>query len=407
MVSEHDTPPPATPLPSDAVELTILLPCLNEGETLAFCIREARAFLSESGLTGEVLIADNGSTDGSQDIARQEGARVVEVPVRGYGAALLFGARAARGCYVIMADSDASYDVRRLGSFVDSLRSGVDLVIGNRFAGGIRPGAMPWLNRYVGNPSLSFLGRLFFRSSVRDFHCGIRGFSRDAFERMDLQTTGMEFASEMVIKACLLGMRIVEVPTTLSPDGRSRPPHLRRWRDGWRHLRFMLLYSPRWLFLYPGSVMILLGLAGIAWLLPGQQSVGAVVFDFHTMLFAAAGVIGGLQAVLFAAFTQVYAVREGLLPASGVSKRLLRVFRLEIGVGVGLALIALGFGVAAGAVIRWGRSSFGALDPVETMRLVIPAVTAGVIGLQLLLGSFFLSVLQLGTRRAIDGQRPD
>jgi glycosyltransferase involved in cell wall biosynthesis len=382
-------------------ELTILMPCLDEVETLAGCIRSARSFLAGVEGGGEIVVADNGSTDGSQQLARSEGARVVDVPTRGYGAALMAGAMAARGRYLIMADSDGSYDLARLTVFLDQLRLGADLVMGNRFAGGIAPGAMPWLNRYLGNPILSFVGRLFFRTPVRDFHCGIRGFSKAAFERMDLQTTGMEFASEMVIKASLTGMSIAEVPTTLAPDGRSRPPHLRRWRDGWRHLRFMLLYSPRWLFLYPGLALILLGIAGVLWLLPRTRAVGGVSLDVHTLLFASAAVVAGAQSVLFSALTKVYAVREGLLPVDRHTSRLLRVFRLEMGVVVGLVLIACSAGFAATAVLRWRGASFGELDPTRVLRLVIPAVTAGLLGLQLTLGSFFLSVLQLRTRRTV------
>jgi glycosyltransferase involved in cell wall biosynthesis len=380
--------------------LTVLLPCLDEAETIANCVRDARAFLDEEGVAGEVVVADNGSTDGSQDRAREAGARVVAVTLRGYGAALREGVLAAAGRFVVMADSDESYDVRHLGAFLERLRAGADLVMGNRFAGGIRRGAMPWLNRYIGNPILSFVGRLFFLTRIRDFHCGIRGFSRSAFDRMDLQTTGMEFASEMVVKSSLLGLRIEEVPTTLSPDGRGRPPHLRRWRDGWRHLRFMLLYSPRWLFLYPGAALGLLGFLLSIWLLPGPRRLGGLVLDVHTLLFAAGFLIVGVQSVLFAILTKVYADREGLLPLGPRAAALLARFELEVGVAFGALLALLGLGAAVFAVLTWERADFGELDPGRTLRLAIPAVTAGVIGLQVALGSFFLSVLQLGTRRS-------
>ena len=290
------------------------MPCLNEAETLETCIRKARDFLERHGVRGEIVIGDNGSTDGSQEIARRCGARVVDVKVRGYGAALYHATLAARGKYVIMGDSDDSYDFSDLMPLLKELRAGRDLVMGNRFPGGIKPGAMPWKNRYLGNPILSGLGRLFFKCPVRDFHCGLRGYSAEAFRRMDLQTTGMEFASEMVIKATLLGMDVAEAPTTLSPDGRSRPPHLRPWRDGWRHLRFMLLYSPRWLFLYPGLLLMLLGLGVGAWLLPQPRQVGGTVLDVHTLLYAAAAVLLGFQTCMFAVLARAFAASRKLLP---------------------------------------------------------------------------------------------
>jgi len=381
------------------LELTIVMPCLNEAETLATCIRKAKRYLEVSGVAGEVVVGDNGSTDGSQEIAVREGARVVEVALRGYGAALHAASLAARGRYIIMGDSDDSYDFLRLQPFVDRLREGFDLVMGNRFSGGISAGAMPWKNRYLGNPVLTGVGRLFFRCPARDFHCGLRGFSAEAFRRMDLRTTGMEFASEMVIKSTLLGLKITEVPTTLGKDGRSRPPHLRPWRDGWRHLRFMLLYSPDWLFLYPGLLLLTVGALVGGWLLPGPRHVLGVELDVHTLLYAALAVIVGFQAVAFASFTKVFAAAEGLLPDGGRHRRLLDHVTLEAGLVVGLLLMALGLVGSLGEVLRWGREDFGPLDVRVTLRGVIPAVLALTIGLQVALSSFFLSILQLKVRR--------
>ncbi len=380
------------------LELSIVMPCLNEAETVGRCVREARAFLEQSGVRGEVVVADNGSTDGSQAIAVSEGARVVDVPLRGYGAALYYGTLAAGGRYVVMGDSDQSYDFSRLMPFLEQLRAGADLVMGNRFAGGIEPGAMPWKNRHIGNPVLSGIGRFLFKCPARDFHCGIRGYSIDAFRRMDLRTTGMEFASEMIIKATLLKMRVVEVPTTLRKDGRSRPPHLRPWRDGWRHLRFMLLYSPNWLFLYPGAALALVGLAVVAWLLPGPRHVGGVELDVHTMLYGALAVLIGVQALGFAIFSKTFAAAEGLLPESARQRWFHRWATLEAGLVVGGVLVAAGLGGSLWAVWSWREAGFGALSPSETLREVIPSVLAFTLGVQVLLASFFLSVLRLRIR---------
>src|SRR5690606_9556550 len=317
------------------VELTVVMPCLNEAETVATCVRKAVDFMKRHGIDGEVVVADNGSTDGSQQLARDAGARVVHVAEKGYGNALMGGIRAARGKYVIMGDADDSYDFTNLMPFVEQLRDGADLVMGNRFRGGIKPGAMPPLHRYLGNPVLSFIGRLFFGSKVGDFHCGLRGFRRDSILRIGLQTGGMEFASEMVVKATLNGLDVREVPTTLSPDGRSRPPHLRSWRDGWRHLRFLLLYSPRWLFFIPGLVMMSIGLiAGVA-LTTGPVVIGALAFDVDTLVGAAAMVVIGFQAVLFALFTKVYAAEEGFLPEDRRVRKLVDVISLEKGLVAG------------------------------------------------------------------------
>ena len=386
--------PPINPRAS-ACELTILMPCLNEAETLARCIVKARAFLSRSGINGEVLIADNGSTDGSQAIAEEHGARVVAVAARGYGSALLGGIRAANGQYVIMGDSDDSYDFSALDSFVTKLREGFQLVMGNRFLGGIRPGAMPALHRYLGNPVLTGIGRLFFRSSCGDFHCGLRGFDRDAILRLDLQATGMEFASEMVVKATIYKFKIAEVPTTLSPDGRSRPPHLRSWRDGWRHLRFLLLFSPRWLFLYPGFAVFVAGLLVMAVLSLQPLTIGAVTFDIHTLLYASAATTVGFQSMQFWVFAKIYGMREGIVPADPWFRSTVNVVTLERGLIAGAILLLGGVVIGAYALSSWGLASFGTLQPSDTMRLVIPSVTAILLAFQIAYGAFFLSVLEI------------
>jgi glycosyltransferase involved in cell wall biosynthesis len=396
-VSFGSAPPAMT---AATLELTVLMPCLNEAETLARCIRKARACIERLELDAEVLVADNGSTDNSRLIALAEGGRVIEVSERGYGATLYQGICEARGRYIVMGDSDDSYDFSRLDEFVESLRGGADLVIGNRFSGNIRPGAMPWKNRYVGNPVLSGLGRLFFDCQVGDFHCGLRGISRSAFARLRLQTTGMEFASEMVIKASLLGLRIAEVPTTLDKDGRSRAPHLRPWRDGWRHLRFMLLYSPNWLFLYPGLLLMLAGLTLGAWLSPGPLFITKNLgLDVHSLLFANAAVLLGFQAVSFAFCARMYAMNMGLLPPNPRFQRLLKHFSLELGLLAGGLLLIAGLVGAFAAVFTWSRAGFGALDVRHTLRMVIPSVTAMCLGGQIVLTSFLLSFLSLRRRR--------
>ena len=380
------------------MELTVVLPCLNEAETLAVCIRKAKASIAGLGIDGEVVIADNGSTDGSQDIARAEGARVVDVPIRGYGAALTAGIADAKGEFVIMGDADDSYDLSNLGPFVEALRGGADLVMGNRFAGGIEPGAMPALHRYLGNPVLTAVGRILFRSPVKDFHCGLRGFRRDAILELDLRTTGMEFASEMVVKATLNKLNIVEVPTTLSPDGRSRAPHLRTWRDGWRHLRFLLLYSPRWLFLYPGMVLFLVGLVLGGVLLTGPIQIGEHALDVSALVYAMAAVLIGFQAILFAAFSRAFVANEGLMPPSPGMQKAFKVLNLERGLIIGLLLLIVGVGLAIYGFIHWGSSDFGALDARDAIRLAVPAATLSVLGFETIMGSFFLSVLGLSRR---------
>lgn len=381
---------------SDAIELTIVMPCLNEERTLETCIRKAHAFLDKTGVRGEIVIGDNGSTDGSTEIARRNGARVIDVPVRGYGAALHAASMAARGRFVIMGDSDDSYDFSGLMPFLEKLREGYDLVMGNRFTGGIAPGGMPWKNRMIGNPLLSGLGRLFFRTAPRDLHCGLRGYSREAFQRMDLRTTGMEFASEMVIKATLLGMRVTEVPTTLSKDGRDRPPHLRPWRDGWRHLRFMLLYSPRWLFLYPGIVAMLAGMALSLCLLGGPVHLRGTTLDVHTLFFAGIAILLGYQAILFATFSKIFAANAGLIPPNRLFERLFKYFTLEVGLIAGAVLFLVGLAGAFYSVILWDRHGFGVMDPRQLLRVVIPSGVCMALGFQTILSSFFLSVLGLG-----------
>jgi glycosyltransferase involved in cell wall biosynthesis len=374
------------------------MPCLNEAETLEVCIRKAQASIEGLGINAEVLIADNGSTDGSQEIAKSLGARVIQVETKGYGNALMRGIAMAHGKYVIMGDADDSYDFINLGPFVEKLREGNELVMGNRFMGGILPGAMPPLHRYLGNPVLTAIGRLFFKSPAGDFHCGLRGFRREAMIGLDLRTTGMEFASEMVVKSTLHKLRIAEVPTALQPDGRSRPPHLRSWSDGWRHLRFLLLYSPRWLFLYPGIFLMAIGLLAGLLLLQGGVVVAGVGFDVQTLLYAAAAIILGFQAVAFAIFTKVFAISEGLLPGDPrLNLQKIKV-TLERGLIVGAALTLTGLVCSAYSIWSWKQVSFGVLNPARTLRIIIPAVTALIIGVQIVFSSFFLSVLGLRRR---------
>ncbi len=384
---------------SSPIELSIVMPCLNEAETLEACIKKAKNFLERHQIAGEIVVGDNGSTDGSQQIAERCGARVVSVPVRGYGAALYHATQAARGSYVIMGDSDDSYDFSGLMPFVEKLRENYDLVMGNRFSGGIKKGAMPWKNRYIGNPALSGIGRLLYKIPVRDFHCGLRGYSKSAFQKMDLHTTGMEFASEMVIKASLKGMRIVEVPTTLQPDGRSRAPHLRPWRDGWRHLRFMLLFSPRWLFYYPGLALILSGLLLGSLLVTGPLDIGGIRLDIHALFYSAIAVIIGFQSVSFYALAQISAVHKGLLPASKRMQKFLDHFVIEKGLVLGLLLFLAGVVGLLVGVEQWGHSEFANIEPRQMMRIVIPSGLAATLGFNMILASFFMGVLQLPTRR--------
>jgi glycosyltransferase involved in cell wall biosynthesis len=378
-----------------AVEVSILMPCLNEVETLGACIAEAREAIAKGGYTAEIIVADNGSADGSQLVARELGAKVVDVQRKGYGSALIGGIDAAQGRFVVMGDADASYDFAAIGPLIAKLRDGYDLVVGNRFLGGIEPGAMPWSHRWLGNPVLSSINKMFFHAPVGDTHCGLRAFTKDAYEKMRLRATGMEFASEMVIKASLKGMRITEVPVVLRPDGRSRPPHLRTWRDGWRHLRFMLLFSPRWLFFYPGLALLVIGLGLSALLIAGPLRIGGVRLDIHTMLVAGFLALLGYQLLLFAVFTKMFAIREGFHPPHPALQTLLRYITLEVGLLAG-ALMALGGLVALVlAVTSWQSAGFGNLNPSTTMREVIPAVVLLSLGTQTIFASFFISILSI------------
>ena len=383
-----------------SLELTILMPCLNEAETLEVCIRKAQGFLARTGIAGEVLISDNGSTDGSQEIARRLGARVSDAPRRGYGAALINGIESARGRYIIMGDADDSYDFEHLEPFVERLRAGADLVMGNRFQGGIAPGAMPPLHRYLGNPVLSGIGQLFFRPNIGDFHCGLRGFNRDRIRDLDLQTTGMEFASEMVVKASLARYRIEEVPTTLKKDGRSRPPHLRSWHDGWRHLRFLLLFAPRWLFVYPGLVAFILGAVTVAVLTFGGVEIAGVGFDVTTMVYASALCVIGYQSLLFFWLTKLFATQEGFLPASDRYRSIVDRWSTERGILLGLALFVAGVVVGIVQVVSWGGTDFGAQNAAEVIRVAIPSSLGIMLGFQTLLMSFFSGVLATPRRTA-------
>jgi glycosyltransferase involved in cell wall biosynthesis len=380
------------------LELTVVMPCLNEAETLAVCIDKAMGALRENGISGEVVVADNGSTDGSQTIATEHGARVVPVPVRGYGAALNAGIRAARGQYVLMADADDSYEFGHIPVFLAELREGAELVMGNRFQGGIGPKAMPVLHRYLGNPVLSFLGRALFRAPIGDFHCGMRAFSKDAYVRLGLRTTGMEFASEMVVKASLTGQRIVEVPTTLKKDGRSRPPHLKTWRDGWRHLRFLLMYSPRWLFLFPGLALMILGLGLTVWLLPAERPLGHVNLGVDTLAYAAAAILLGFQLVFFGVAAKVFAITEGLLPDDESFSKWFQYITLETGLIAGVVLVLAGIGIAVSSVVSWSHAGYGPLPPVEMMRRTLPAMLCLMLGTEICFASFFLSLLGLKRR---------
>jgi hypothetical protein len=390
--------PPLPPAARGEIEVTVLMPCLNEAETLERCISKAMRALEDGGFTGEVVIGDNGSTDGSQAIAERLGARVIHAAVKGYGAALQTGISGARGRFVIMADSDDSYDFSQIAPFIQKLRQGYDLVMGNRFQGSIAPGAMPRLHRYLGNPVLTAIGQMLFHSPCGDFHCGLRGFRRDAIVGLNLRTTGMEFASEMVVQATLHQLRIAEVPITLSKDGRTRPPHLRSWRDGWRHLRFLLMYSPRYLFLVPGLALMLAGTAVSVALLPGPLTVGRVTLDVNTLLFAGAAVILGAQAILFSLFAKVFAITEGLLRPDPRLERMFRYVTLESGLIAGAAAFVAGLGLSVASLHAWRATGFGPLDPARSLRQVIPAALMMILGAQVIFSSFFLSILGLRRR---------
>ena len=382
-----------------APELSVVLPCLDEAETLEVCIFKARRSAAEVGIATEIVVADNGSTDGSRDIATRAGARVVPVSERGYGAALRGGIDAARGEYIIMADCDDSYALDDLGPFVAALRDGGELVMGNRFAGGIEPGAMPFLHRYLGNPVLSYLGRRLFRSNIGDFHCGMRGFRRDKFLELGLQTSGMEFASEMVVKSALANFDIREVPTTLKPDGRSRPPHLRTWRDGWRHLRFLMLFSPRWLFLIPGITLLIAGLVGMAALIPGPRTIAGLEFDIHALIYAHLAVVVGAHIIFLAAFVRVYLAQTGLLPPLyRRTRRFADAFSLERLLIVGLIVLGLGISGSVVAVLRWGGQPLSVNGISSMMRLIVPSVTAVALGIEACFAAFVLGVQRIDVR---------
>lgn len=377
-------------------ELTILMPCLNEAKTLEFCISKAKDFINTHKISGEIIVADNGSNDGSIDIA--ENANVVVVPIseKGYGAALAGGIAAARGKYVIMADSDASYDFSDLMPMLEKLRQGVELVVGNRFTGGIKSGAMPFLNRYLGNPVLTKLGKIFFQIRLNDFHCGLRGFNRKAILDLGLRTTGMEFASEMIVRASLGGLSMAEVPVVLWPDGRDRQPHLQRWRDGWRHLRFLLLYSPRWLYMYPGIAMIIAGVMISALLLPGPVQIGeGVGLDVHTLLVGSMSILVGVQSLTFGYMARIYAMKNGIVPHEAKFVRFMAGMTLEKILSLAAVLIFLGLCAVIWAAFLWSKVDFGALDYRNVMRVMIVAMTCIVGGLQLGFAAFFLGVMQI------------
>jgi len=378
-----------------SLEVSVVMPCLNEAETLATCIKKAQAFFERENIDGEVVIADNGSTDGSQKIALDLKARVINVPEKGYGNALKGGIKEANGIYVMMGDADDSYDFSNMMPYISKLREGYDLVMGNRFKGGIKKGAMPFLHRYLGNPVLSFIGRLFFNIPIGDFHCGLRGFTKEAFYKMNLRTTGMEFASEMIVKASLENMKIAEVPTILSPDGRTRPPHLNTWSDGWRHLRFLTLYSPKWLFFIPGLLLFLFGLATSVVLINGPLTLGATNFDVHTLLFTSGMLLVGFQFLLFYGLTKVYTVENGLLPKSNKYDDLFKYLSLEKGLIAGLLLIIIGITLSIIAYTNWQALNFGDITTNATLRLVIPATTTILLGVQVVLFSLFFSILGL------------
>jgi glycosyltransferase involved in cell wall biosynthesis len=390
--------PAAEPVASEP-ELSVVMPCLNEARTLGICIRKAQDSFKRLGISGEVIVADNGSTDGSREIAAELGARVVPVAERGYGAALTGGIAAARGRWVIMGDADDSYDFSDLGPFVEQLRNGYDLVAGNRFKGGIHPGAMPWLHRKLGNPVLSFVGRRLYGTPAGDIYCGLRGFDRKKIEALDVRASGMEFAIEMIVKASNKGLRVTEVPTTLSPDAEGRVPHLNTWKDGWKSIRLLLLFSPRWLFLYPGLFLLVAGIAGMAWLIPGGQEIGGVGFDVSTLVYFALAVMVGLQAVYFFVMARWFGITEGLLPDDPFIRKFIEPpRRLEWTLVLGLLLFGTGLGISIYAFAKWNSAGFGPLNYADTLRIVIPGATLIACGIQTILSALFVGVLGLQRR---------
>lgn len=384
---------------NEELELTILMPCLNEAETLETCIKKAKKSLEKNKIKGEVLIADNGSTDGSQEIARKNGARVIDVPRKGYGSALIEGTKAALGKYCIMGDADDSYDFSNIMPFVEKLREGYELVMGNRFKGGIEKGAMPWSHKYIGTPVISFIGRLFYHSKIGDFNCGMRGYNRQSILNLDLKCTGMEYASEMIVQANLNDLKIVEIPTTLKKDGRSRPPHLKSFSDGWRHLKFLLLYSPKWLFLIPGLILVLIGIIGNIIFLFDNIRLGNVVLGIHSRLYLGAMVVVGLQMIIFSLFAKVYAVNSGMHPKKEKTSKFLSKITLEKVLILGVLLILIGLGLTIYAIVIWKSKSWGALNPIDVMPITIPAVYFIMIGIQVAFTSFIIGILNIEYKR--------
>ena len=385
------------PIRNEGIELSIILPCLNEEKTVGICVRKAQQFLVTHKLNGEIIVADNGSTDQSAAIARDLGAKVIHVAEKGYGSAIMGGVYAALGTFSIVSDADDSYDLEHLFPFLEKLRCGIDVVIGNRFRGTIHPGAMPFLHRYFGNPLLSSIGRILFHSPVHDFHCGLRGFRTEAFRALPLKTTGMEFASEMIVKSLAFGLRMTEVPTDLFPDGRGSHSHLHTWRDGWRHLRFMLLHSPRWLFLYPGLLLIVCGIGFGFWLLPHQQ----YVFDIHTLLYCGISIVIGFQAIVFFLLAKAIAVSLGIIPSDKLIEWTRRSSLVEVGIITGILLIIGGLLGSIYAIFEWESRAFGHLNPSHTLRIVIPSVTCFLLGGQIVFSSFLFGILHIS--RKTDG----
>jgi glycosyltransferase involved in cell wall biosynthesis len=392
---------PVGDLVTTAMELSVVIPCLNEADTLEDCIARAFKGMQDAGCRGEVIVADNGSTDDSPAIAERMGARLLRVEARGYGSALMGGIQAARGRYVIMGDADGSYDFMEIPKFLEKLRAGYDLVQGCRLpvgGGRVVPGAMPFLHRWLGNPLFSFMGRRMFHAPIHDIYCGLRGFSVDLYRRLDQRCTGMEFATEMIIKSSLRGERFAEVPITLHPDGRkAHAPHLKTFRDGWRTLRFFLFSSPRWLFLVPGFFLVALGLLGYALAMPGTTFLGATL-DAHTLLFSTLAILVGVDAIVFAVFTKVFAISEGLLPEDRRLNRLFQIVSLEKGLVAGVVGSLAGLALLVVAFFQWSRAGFGDLDYATTMRWVIPGVLLGSLGFKTVLSSFFISILGLRRR---------
>lgn len=376
------------------LEVSIVIPCLNEAETLETVIKKALKCMEENHIVGEVLVADNGSTDGSQDIAGRCGARVVDVPVKGYGAALIGGTNAALGKYCIMGDADDSYDFSNLMPYILKLREGYDLVMGNRFKGGIEKGAMPFLHRYLGTPVISFLGRLFYHNHIGDFNCGMRGYNCERIKALNLRATGMEYASEMIIQAALHDYRIAEVPTTLSVDGRSRKPYLSTWSDGWRHLKVLLLHSPNWLFLYPGCILSVIGLVLMLLLVGGPVHISNISLDINTMLFGGAFLIIGVNTILFSIYTKIYAAKTYYIPINKSIEKISH-FSADKGILIGVCLFIVGLITAVAACVIWGRTAFGDLNPEKVMHITIPAVTMCSIGIELIFGGFFIGILNI------------